>query len=213
MKAMSNFKNSLDKVVISGNSSSDATLGQGLIVSNTQEVEVTIKRPNSLHFRLFDGLNNRYMYLHDGSLTLSDTKTNVYGQAEVPVGINAGLNQAIKNYHIDLPLMDLMLADTFAALIGPEDQVLYITDKARIRGIDCHHIVVRTPDVDVQLWVQEGSTPLLRRTMITAKWEGGAPRFVAEMYWDTNPVIDPRRFEFKPAEGASRIEMIRAEEN
>ena len=55
LQAMSDYKASLDSVVISGSSINDARLDAGLIVSNSNEMTVTVKRPASLHFKNFDG--------------------------------------------------------------------------------------------------------------------------------------------------------------
>jgi len=61
------------------------------------------------------------------------------------------------------------------------------------------------PEVDIQLWIEEGDRPLPRKFMFTSKWEGGSPRFVANLSWDTKPTFEPDFFEFKAPEGATKI--------
>ena len=48
LKQMAAFTSSLDQVVIKGVTFTDARLGAGLMVSNAEEVSVSIKRPGSM---------------------------------------------------------------------------------------------------------------------------------------------------------------------
>ena len=114
---------------------------------------------------------------------------------------------SIGGVHKGTPLMDMIYRDASAHLLSSDETIVYLTDKARVAGTDCHHIAIRGADVDVQLWVEEGDRPVTRKIMITSKWEGGAPRFVANLDWDTKPQFKPGTFEFKPPEGAVKIEF------
>lgn len=208
LQAMSDYKASLDSVVIRGSSINDARLDAGLIVSNSNEMTVTVQRPNSLHFKNFDGIDTMELYFHQGLLTVFDSGAGYYAQANIPERIDAALDFALDELDIDAPLMDLVRADVFNHLVKATDSVLYLTDKSRVMGSDCHHIAIRGAELDVQLWIQEGDRPLPRRIMITSKWEGGAPRFLANMDWDTKPDIQSGAFDFKAPEGASQIEFV-----
>jgi hypothetical protein len=87
---------------------------------------------------------------------------------------------------------------------------LYLTDKARVGNTDCHHLAIRGAELDVQLWVEEGDRPVTRRLMITSKFEGGSPRFVANLDWETDPEFRPGFFEFNAPDDAVKIEFSRA---
>jgi hypothetical protein len=213
LKDMSDYKGSLNTLVIQGASSSDARLENGLIVSNTEEVRVSLKQPGSMRFRSFDGTNTHELYVHKGQLTLYNSNSGFYAQAKTPGDIDSALDYALAEFAIDLPLMDLIKRNTLGHLVGPYDTVLYLTDKSRARGVDCHQIVIRLPSVDVQVWIQEGEQPLPRRIIITSKWEGGAPRFVANIDWEVAPDFSDSMFKFDPPEGSSRIEFIDAPGN
>lgn len=211
LRNMDGFKAGLEAWSIRGSDSRDSRLPHGLIISNTSEVTVSFRQPGSFHFQGFDGASTRQLFVHDGLLTLYDSDKNVYSQVEVPRDIDSALDYALEEFAIDLPLMDLVKQDTFDQLVESSDSVHYLTDKARVQGVDCHHIAVRTPDVDLQIWVQEGDQPLPRRIMITDKWAGGAPRFTGNMSWDIAPRLEDREFAFEPPEDASRVELMQAE--
>ena len=108
LQAMSQYKASLKTVVITGTIMADARLDAGLIVSTASELKVTIKRPASLHFWRFDGVDSRELYFHDGLLTVFDTEHDLYAQAEIPNEIDAALEFALEEQDVEAPLMELV---------------------------------------------------------------------------------------------------------
>ena len=205
LKNMSAYTAELDQLVIRGTAFTDARLDAGLMVSNAIEIELTIDRPGSMHITNFDGVQMKELYFHDGALTIFSSENKFYAQASIPNDIEAAAEFALEEFGIEAPLMDMVYRDVSTHLIGSREAVLYLTDKSRVGGTDCHHIAIRGSEVDVQLWVEEGSRPVPRKIMITSKWEGGAPRFFANMSWDSAPEIDPDIFEFQAPEGATNI--------
>ena len=207
LKKAAAYRTSLDQVVIKSVSFTDARLEAGLMVSNSEEVSVSVDRPGSMRISAFDGETTKGLYFHDGLLTVSSSANKLYAQADIPKEIDAAMEFALEKLGVEAPLMDLIYKDVSAKLISSDETILYLTDKSRVDGTDCHHLAIRGQDVDVQLWVEEGDRPVARKIMITSKWEGGAPRFVANLDWDTKPQFKPGTFEFKAPEGAVKIEF------
>ena len=208
LKQMAAFKSSLDKVTIRGVTFTDARLGAGLMVSNSEEVYVSIDRPGSMHISNFDGETKKGLYFHDGLLTVYNSEKNLYAQANIPKDIDAAMKFALEELNVEAPLLDMIYQDAADHLINSDDTILYLTDKSRVGGANCHHIVIRSTEADVQLWVEEGDSPMVRKIMITSKWDGGSPRFTANLHWDTSPKFEPGKFEFKAPEGAFKIEFV-----
>jgi len=208
LKQMAAFKSSLDKAVITGVSFTDARLGAGLMVSNPEEVRVAINRPGSMHIKSFDGETTKSLYFHDGSLTIFNSARNLYAQASIPEDIDAAMEFALEELGVEAPLMDMIYKDASTHLISSDETILYLTDNSRVGGTDCHHLAIRAPEADDQLWVEEGDRPVVRKLMITSRFEGGSPRFTANLHWDTSPTFEPGMFEFKAPEDAIKIEFI-----
>ena len=185
----------------------DHQLEAGLMATYPTEVELTVTRPGSLHLRQFDGESTRELYIHEGSLTLYESAKGYYATTSVPAGLDAGMEYALETLGIDAPLMDLVYKNSFARLAGTTDPVLYLTGNSRVGGVDCHQLAIRLEDADVQVWVQEGDSPLPRRMIITAKWDAGSPRFNAHMSWNTQPDIAEGTFEFTPPADAVQIQF------
>ena len=209
LKQMAAFKSSLNEVVINGVTFTDARLPGGLMVSNADEVSVSIQRPGSMLITSADGEATKGFYFHDGLFTFFSSATRLYGQAEIPKEIEAAMEFALEELGIEAPLLDMIYKDASTHLLTSGETIMYLTDKARVGNADCHHLAIRGDDIDVQLWVEEGDRPVTRRLMITSKWEGGSPRFVANLDWDTSPEFKSGFFEFKAPEGAEKIEFIR----
>jgi len=205
LKSMSAYTASLDRFAIKSVSHGDARLGGGLMVSNSTEVKVSIDRPGSLHISSFDGQLHKELYFHDGTLTVFNSENKFYAQASIPKEIEAAMEFALEELEVEAPLMDLIYQDASAHLISSQETILYLTDKARIAGTNCHHIAIRGPELDVQLWVEEGDRPVPRKIMMTSKWEGGSPRFTANLMWDSDPDFGQEIFEFTAPEGSINI--------
>jgi hypothetical protein len=208
LEQMVAYKSTLDQVVITGVTSMDARLDAGLMVSNSEEISVSISRPGSMRITNFDGEATKGLYFHNGMLSFFNSANMLYAQADIPEEIDAAMEFAMEELEIEAPLMDLIYKDAGSRLITSEVTILYLVDKARVGGTDCHHLAIRGPEVDIQLWIEEGDRPLPRQFMFTSKWEGGSPRFIANLSWETDPNFEPGFFEFKAPEGATKIRFI-----
>jgi hypothetical protein len=207
LEAMSAYLAKLDSFTIIGNTLEDNRLEAGLIATYPNEITLAVIRLGSLHMRQFDGERTRELYLHQGDLSLYDSMEGYYATATVPNSLEGGMDYALNVLGIELPLMDLIFKDVFTRLAGSTDSVLYLTGKSRVDGVNCHQLAIRSEEADVQLWVQQDGPPLPRRIMITSKWQGGAPRFIARMNWNTSPEIAKGTFDFHPPEGATQIQF------
>lgn len=212
LKSMSEFIGRQEAYRISGQASSDAWLEDGLVISNTAEIDLAYREPASMHFTHLGSAGLEVLNIDAGQLLYFDSSTAYYATAETPKGIGQALDFAFEELRIDLPLMDLVRADAFGRMVDAGDSVLYLTDQARVGGMLCHQVVIRTGELDIQLWVQQGNQPLPLRVMFTDKWLQGSPRFVADMRWELNPEFERDAFDYAPPEGAERIEFLRAEE-
>ena len=90
----------------------------------------------------------------------------------------------------------------------------YYVGRSDIAGRPCEHLAFRLPEVDVQLWIEEGDRPLIARIVITHKLDEGNPQFRATLHdWDLAPETPETLFYFEPEEGKERllVESIPAE--
>lgn len=208
LNQMAAYTSSIDKLEIEAQVFADTSLGAGLVISEPAEVSIRIDRPGSMHLRRFDGVNTNMVYIHEGQLTVFGTEKNFYARAKVPENVQDAMQFALNEFDLETPLADFFFADSMLALMSDQDTILYLTDKSRVSGVDCHHIAIRGELIDLQIWVQEGDQPLARKMSMTMKWDGGSPRSTAFLDWMGVEEHDPEIFEFNPPEGAQEIEFL-----
>jgi hypothetical protein len=117
------------------------------------------------------------------------------------------LDYAMDEVGIESPLLEFISADVANELLQDADEVSYL-EASLIRDQIYHHVGIRSPEVDVQIWISAEGRPLPGKLVITSKWEGGAPRFVAFFEWDTNPTFQRDLFEFEPPDDAVEVEFV-----
>lgn len=212
LNSMVAYTRALDKFVIRGETSADARLEAGLMVSNPAEIMVSVDRPNALHVSQFDGVNTKHIYLNNGQLTVFGTERNFYAQGSVPKDIQEGMMFAMEKLAVDAPLVELLFPETAKELLMDETEIIYLTDKSRISGADCHHIVIRGPESDVQMWIEEGSKPVVRKMQVSMKWDNGSPRFFGLLSWESVNEFEKGDLDFIAPEGAQEIQFVGGEQ-
>jgi hypothetical protein len=207
LKAMDAHTASMNYFTVSVESFTDAAIGTSLVISNPTESEVVVDRSGSLRSITSDGLHTSQIYVHDGKLTLFSDKNNAFSTADIPTELDGALLFALSEFQVETPLLDLLLVNSLDHFVSQIEAVVYLGDKRPIRGVDCHHIVIRGEDVDLQLFVEEGDNPVPRMTVMTLKKDLGRPRHEVFMDWSETRRPRASEFEFDPPEGAMQIEF------
>ena len=50
-----------------------------------------------------------------------------------------------------------------------------------MRGVACHHLAFQTPEVDGEIWIEDGPKPLPRRLLLTDKSVEGSPQWTSDL--------------------------------
>ena len=135
------------------------------------------------------------------------TNDHFYAQTEIPKSVDSMLDFAVNDIAIDVPLLDFVSANIADGLLKDAEDVRYLSTSL-IRDEIFHHIGIRTADVDIQIWVASEGRPLPGKLVISSKWEGGSPRFVAFFKWNTDPEFQLDLFKFDPPGDAVKVEFL-----
>jgi hypothetical protein len=141
-------------------------------------------------------------------VTLYDAAGKHYANAPAPPTVARTLDAIRARYGIVFPLSDFIEMSAQENLLQNITAAGYI-GTSRVNGVECDHIAVRQPDVDWQVWIEKGDTPLPRKVVITTKTQPTQPQFIATLTWDTTPTIDSNLFTFTPPADAVRIRFAR----
>ena len=207
LKAMSAEIAALDAFVISGDGYSDARLPAGQVIEHASEVRLTLQRPGSFRMTNREAELSREVFFDEGLLTVFNSDRGFYAQTTIPEGTQSALDFAVNEVGIEEPLLDLISQDVAGHLLEDAEETSYL-GHSLVRGEIYHHLAIRFPEVDMQVWVAVDGPALPGKLSISSKWEGGAPRFVAFLDWEVDPDIPDGMFEFEAPDGAVEIDFL-----
>ena len=206
LMTMGDFLRQQQKFTVDMQGSKDQVLPNGFKVTFGGTVKYEVSRPNNLHAVMTTDRKQRE-YFYDGkTLTVWAPRMKFFATAPAPPTIRAMMDSASKRFGLEFPLADLFAWGSdpaavrsiqFAATIGP----------AEIDGVRCDQYVFRQGDVDWQVWIQHGDTPLPRKFVLTTTSEPGDPSYRATLNWNLSPTIASNAFAFSPPADAKKIKL------
>jgi hypothetical protein len=186
----------------------EVVLKSGQKIEFNHVARLSAQRPNKLRAERTGDLVNQ-VFVYDGkSLTLANPQDKVYAQVAAPDTLEAMLEFARTKYDIVAPAGDLLNKNAYDILMdGVTDG--FVVGKAVIEGVRCDHLAFRAPQVDLQVWVQEGAQPLPRKLVITTRDLENAPQFaVTVTKWNLKPAFGAQTFSFTPPAGAKKVDFL-----
>ena len=180
--------------------------GQKLQFSH--HVITTVQRPNRMRTERVGELISQVFYYDGKTLSVYLPDDRYYATVAVPSTIEAALDFARDKLDVVAPASDLVYRNAFEVLTDGLTSA-FIVGKAIVGGVRCIHIAFRNPEVDWQLWIQEGDKPLPRKFIVTSKRVPESPEFIVVMSkWDTAPKLTDAMFTFVPPKNARRIDFL-----
>jgi hypothetical protein len=188
----------------------EATLTSGQKLQFDSASTLTLQRPNKLVARRGKGDVVNQAYYYDGkTLTLSNPDQKVYATVAAPATIEPMLDFARDSLDVVAPAADLLYRDAYEMLMQ-DTTVGFVVGRAMVGGVTCTQLAFRKPDVDWQIWIEDGPRPLPRKYVITSTKEAGTPDFTVVMpKWDVSPKVSDAMFVFKAPAGAKRVDFLK----
>ena len=186
----------------------EVVLKSGQKIEFNHTARMSAQRPDKLRAERTGDLVDQVFYYDGKSLTLHNPKDKAYAQVAAPDTLEAMLEFARTKLDIVAPAGDLLNKNAYDILMdGVTDG--FVVGKAVIEGALCDHLAFRAPQVDLQIWIQEGAQPLPRRFIITTRDLPNAPQFaVTVTQWNLKPTFGAQTFTFTPPAGAKKIDFL-----
>jgi hypothetical protein len=141
------------------------------------------------------------------NLTLVDKKKNAYGQAVVPPTIDGALDKLASDYGVVVAVAELLRTNLYER-VAPNLQTGQYLGKDTIAVYECDHLGFTTADKDVEVWLQTGASPLLRKISMSYKNVPSRPRYTMLITgFDPTPVPD-QLLKAQIPEGAAKIDLV-----
>lgn len=201
---MGSYLRSLESFKVQAVTSTDEVLENGQKIQFDKSVEIQAKKPAGLRADVTSPYGERSFYYDGKTFTLHTPENKFY--ATIPVsGTNGEFIEKLQNKTgASLPLADLFYwgaGDT----AGDEIESAMIVGYGKVNGVQCEHYAFRQKEVDWQICIQQGETPLPLKLVITSKLEEEQPQHVSVLKWDTAAAPDDKAFTYAPQEGDTKI--------
>jgi hypothetical protein len=208
LKRSTDYLAGLKQFSVDTQSTIEAVLTSGQKLQFDNAATATVQRPNKLVARRKGDLVNQVFYYDGKTLSLSNPDQKVYASVAAPGTLEEMLDFARGSLDVIAPAGDLLYKNAFE-LLTQDAKSGFIVGKGVVGGVRCDHLAFRGPDVDWQIWIQEGAKPLPRRYVITSTQVAGSPQFATLLSnWNTAPKLTDGTFAFTPPKGAKRIDFL-----
>lgn len=186
----------------------EAVLGSGQKIQYPHRLRTILQRPNKLYSARIDDLVDQEFFYDGETISVMENDSLLYAQIDAPPTIEGMLDFARDSLDMVAPAGDLLYADALDILMDGVTSG-FVVGTAHINGVACDQLAFSKPELDFQLWIEQGDTPLVRRMVITSRDVLSAPQYVVTISdWDLNPEISPERFILTPPEGAMLIDFV-----
>jgi len=208
LKASTDFLAAQKRFSVETSSIFEGVLASGQKLQFDDAVHLRVQRPDRLRAERTGGLVTQVFQYDGKSLTLHERGSKVWATLAAPPTIDETLDFAAKRLDLVAPGGDLLYSNAYDELMRDVESG-FVVGRALIEGARCVHLAFRKPDVDFQIWVQEGAQPLPRKLVITSRDVAGAPQFAVTMRrWDLAPKFARGTFTFTAPKGAKQIEFL-----
>src|SRR5262245_59330028 len=173
---MSDYLASRQQVTLKAETTLEVVLTSGQKLQFDSTVTLMVSRPNRLLARRRGGVGDQE-YFYDGrTLTLYSPKANVYATAAAPPTIDSMLDFAREKLDMGAPGAEILSGNAAERMLKVTTSG-FVVGPSVAAGVKCTHLAFRRPEVDWQIWIEDGDKPLPRKLVLTSKQVTGEPQF------------------------------------
>lgn len=176
----------------------------------THHYEVAVQRPDKVRMDVRGDVDNYTTFMNNGKATIFNLETNKYGVIDVEDDIDDALDTLIEEYGFAIPLTQLLYSDTAEDIEEDLGEGFYF-GTVLIDDKPCYYIGFPGKEWDIQLWIEKGERPLIRRAAFVDKLTKDQPRSIIKVTWITDKINDQSIFDFTPPQNAKKVEIKKLE--
>lgn len=207
LRRMGTYLQSLKRFSVSTELTGERVLEDGQKLQHTATADLDVDRPHRIRALMSSARSQREIIFDGKTVTLFSPAQKYYSSVAFEGTISALIDKLHENYGVEFPLADLFIWGTPDA---PADQF----ESAMFAGQDyidsdlCNHYAFRQKDIDWQVWIKAGESPLPRKIVITRRDDDARPQSVSVIDWTTHATFNDATFSFHPPAGAKKIEIV-----
>jgi hypothetical protein len=203
---MSKYLSSLNSFKLSTEGSLDTVTADGQRIQMDGSTDYAVKKPGFAIKYASDKKDRDFFY--DGKqFTVYSPNLGYYATVAAPATNREVLDTIYNNYGIRLPLEDLFRWNDTNSNRIENFRAAYNLGTVTLDGVKTTHYAFREPDVDWEVWIDQGDKPLPRKLSIVDRTDPARPAFTTHLKWTPNAPVSASDVTFVPSPGAMRIEM------
>lgn len=170
--------------------------------------EITVQRPNRLHFRSAGDPGWVREGWYDGkTFTVAMPAEKTYAQIDAPPELDALLDLLQEEYGVFMPTIDILYTDLIGRLRDHLLSGVYVGRKT-VDGTALHHVSFEMTPADVQHWIEHDGAPVPRRSVVNYVTLDGAPEHLTVYRdWVLGEFVNDGEFQFTASADWKQIEM------
>ena len=208
LKRMSDYLASRQQFTLKGESTLEAVLTSGQKLQFDSPVTLEVSRPNKLRAHRKGDIADQEFFYDGKTLTLYNPRENFYATAAAPPTLDAMFDFAREKLDVVAPGAEMLYGNAAERMLKVTTSG-FVVGPSIVGGVKCTHLAFRGPEVDWQIWIEDGDKPLARKFVLTSKQVTGSPEFTLLIRsWDVAPKLTNQEFNFTPPKGAKKIEFL-----
>ncbi len=201
---MSDYLRSLNQFSVQASINTDDVLPSGQKIQLNKSSIVKANPPSGLWAKSSSMYDTREFFYNGKDFTIYSPESKFYASFNAPDTLAKTIIKAEQEFNIKMPLADLFYWGNSTESTDSIDEAM-IVGVDTVNGISCNHFAFRQQDIDWQICIQRGKTPLPLKLVITSKKEESQPQYTAVLKWDTTSVLDKELFIFSPTDTDTKI--------
>ncbi|TXL71106.1 DUF2092 domain-containing protein [Vineibacter terrae] len=178
---------------------------QKILIGGTSHYRV--RRPDRLRVDLTTDTLDRVFQYDGKQLVVTAPKEKFFARLDAKPTVRETLSWVAQTFGVEVPLADLFDWGTPDAPEGDIREGFRI-GKALVGGVECDHWAFRGADVDWEVWIRAGDSPLPLKLSIVTTADTVRPRYEAVLSWSEAVEFPDDIFVHAPIADAKRIEFL-----
>jgi len=167
--------------------------------------DVALQRPNKFRANVFGDVPSFELYFDGANFSAFDPQKNVHSVSEPLSTIDDMLSYVATKSHINFPAADFLYSDPYSVMAKNVTHAIVI-GPSMVNGVSCEHFAYMEPDMNLEIWIENGKKALPLRVAMTYKQVPNFPRFMIEYKdWKLNPKLKEDIFVFKAPVNAKQL--------
>jgi hypothetical protein len=189
---------------VRGEASLELPVAGGELATFFNEYDTTVRRPNGLAAHRSGDLPD-FRFAYDGkAMTVHVPGLGKWGTTSAPATLDAMLVAAGEEGSLNMPFDELLVADPYTAVTAGVTDVVR-AGQAIVRGKKVEHLVMSSPALHVEYWIDPG-TALPARSLVIYVDHPLRPHFLVEYAeWNVDPKLSDSLFTLAKPQGATEV--------